>query len=162
MHAALNLIHVASAMVWAGGALFVALFVTPAARSAGDGAGPFMGALSRGPLADVMTGVSVLTVGSGVWLWVRAFGGAPPGDVRGFAVGVGAIAGIVAMLIALFRQRPTVKAIQALVAEMSSGDGPPSADQLGRMSVLRSRMMTTGNLLAVAAGIAVVGMGLAG
>ena len=48
MQAAFNLVHVASAFVWAGGAIFLALFVSRAAQAAGPAAGPFMSALLTG------------------------------------------------------------------------------------------------------------------
>lgn len=41
--------------MWGGAALYAAFFLTPAAKAAGDAAGPFMGALVRGRLAATMT-----------------------------------------------------------------------------------------------------------
>lgn len=85
-----------------------------------------------------------------------------PTGFSGVAISIGALAGIVALVIALFRVLPTVRAIRALVTEISSGDGPPSADQLGRMGMLRGRMVSAGNLLAGVVVVAVIGMGLGG
>lgn len=158
MDAIARVIHIGGAVVWAGGALFVALFVTPAARSAGPGAAPFMAALTRGRLATVMTWASLLTVGSGFWLWVLVFDGAPPSTLEGVAITVGAVAGLAALAVALGRQLPTIRGMRAVLDEI--GGNPPTDDQAGRMMALRSRMMTNGNVLAALVATAVVGMAL--
>jgi uncharacterized membrane protein len=162
VHSVLNMIHVSGAVVWGGAALYAALFLTPAANAAGDAAGPFMGALVRGRLIPFMTAASLLTVGSGLWLWARRFGDSMPTGFTGVAISIGALAGITALLIALFRLLPTARAVRSLVMEMSSAGGPPSSDQLGRMGMLRARMTSTGNLLAVVVAVALIGMGLGG
>ncbi len=162
MHSVLNMIHVSGAVLWGGAALYAALFLTPAAKAAGDAAGPFMAALVRGRLAATMTAASLVTVGSGLWLWIRRFGDSMPTGFAGVAISIGALSGITALGIALFRVLPTVRGVRALVTEMSSGDGPPSADQLERMGVLRARMTPAGNQLAVAVAVALIGMGLGG
>lgn len=158
MDAIARVIHIGGAVVWAGGALFVALFVTPAAKSAGPGAAPFMAALTRGRLATVMTWASLLTVGSGLWLWVLVFDGAPPATVEGIAISVGAVAGLAALAVAIGRQLPTIRGMRAALDEI--GDDPPTQDQAARMMALRSRMMANGNILGVLVAVAVVGMAL--
>jgi hypothetical protein len=159
VQSALNLVHVASAFIWAGGALFIALFVSRAAQAAGPGAGPFMGALlTRTRLADVMLWASLLTVGSGAWMWGRNFGGGMPGGWRGAALAVGALAGLGALGLGLVRQRPTILSMQGLVVEMAGN--PPSEPQAARMGELRGRMTQYGNALAVLVGIAIAGMAL--
>ena len=158
MDAIARVIHIGGAVVWAGGALFVALFVTPAARSAGPGAAPFMAALTRGRLATVMTWASLLTVGSGLWLWVLVVEGAPPATLEGIAISVGAVAGLAALALAIGLQLPTIRGMRAAIGEI--GGNPPTEEQAGRMMALRSRMMTNGNILAVLVSIAVVGMAL--
>ena len=162
MHALLNVVHVSGAILWAGGTLFLWLFVTPAAKVAGDGAAPFMGALIRGRLSTIMTWAAVVTVGSGVWLWVRTYDVIPPATFQGVAITVGALGGLTAFVVGTFRQGPTIRAMRSTLAEMSTGDGPPSAEQLQRMQQLRAAMTTYGNVLAVAVTVAMVGMGLAG
>lgn len=162
MHGLLNFIHVSGAIVWAGGIFFLWLFVTPAAKTAGDGAAPFMGALIRGRLADVMTWAAFITVGSGIWLWIRAFAVAPPATFAGVAITVGALAGLVAFLVGVFRQGPTIRLMRDTLAEMAAGDRRPSPELIDRLGVLRQAMATNGNLLAVSAAVAVAGMGLAG
>jgi uncharacterized membrane protein len=159
MQATLNLIHVGSAFIWAGGTLFIALFVSKASQAAGPAAGPFMGALlTRTRLADTMLWASLLTVGSGTWMWVRNYGGGMPGGWRGVALSIGALAGIGALGLGVLRQRPTILAMQSLVVEMAGN--PPSEEQAARMGSLRGRMTTFGNALAVLVAIAIAGMAL--
>jgi uncharacterized membrane protein len=163
MQAVLRLIHIGDAFLWAGGALFLALFVTPAAKAAGDGAGPFMGALvMKTRLMTVMTIASILTVGSGLWLWVEAFGAMPPPGFKGVAISVGAVGGVLALGVALGMQRPTIVRLQGILGEVAGNGGPPNEDQMARLQAVRARMMKNGNLLAVCVGVAIVGMALGG
>jgi hypothetical protein len=118
-----------------------------------------MGALlTRTRLADVMLWASLLTVGSGAWMWGRNFGGGMPGGWRGAALAVGALAGLGALSLGVVRQRPTILAMQGLVIEMAGN--PPSETQAARMGELRGRMTKYGNALAVLVGIAISGMAL--
>lgn len=159
MHAALNLVHVASAVVWAGGAIFIALFVSRAAQAAGPAAGPFMGAmLTRTRLVNVMLWTPLLTVASGAWMWGRNFGTGMPGGWRGIILSIGALAGITALGLGLFRQRPTILSMRDVVIEMAGG--PPSEEQAATMNGLRSRMTKYGNVLATLLAAAVTGMAL--
>lgn len=163
MQAVLRLIHIGDAVLWAGGALFLALFVSPAARAAGDGAGPFMGALvMKTRLMTVMTIASILTVGSGLWLWVETFGAMPPPGFKGVAISVGAVGGLLALGVALGMQRPTIVRLQGILGEVAANGGPPNEDQMARLQAVRARMMRNGNLLAVCVGVAIVGMALGG
>lgn len=159
MHTTLNLIHVAGAFIWAGGTLFIALFVSRAAQAAGPAAGPFMGALlTKTRLADAMLWASLLTVGSGAWMWARNFGGGMPGGWRGVALSLAALSGVSALAFGLFRQRPTILAMQRLILDMAGA--PPSEEQAARMGALRSTMTGYGNALAVMMAIAITGMAL--
>lgn len=159
MHVTLNLIHVASAFIWAGGTLFIALFVSRAAQAAGPAAGPFMGALlTRTRLADAMLWTSLLTVGSGAWLWGLDFGSDMPSGWRGVALSIAAVAGISALVFGLARQRPTILAMRQLVLDM--GGNPPSDEQAASIGALRAKMVSYGNILAVLVGVAIIGMAL--
>jgi len=158
----LNLIHVGGAVLWAGSALFVYLFLTPAAEAAGEAAGPFMAALTRGRLTMAMTIAAHATVLSGIWLWFLRFDGPPSSDLSGAALSIGALAGLTAFGIAMGRQLPTIKAMKAQGAAIATADGPPSAEQVAAMGELRARMATNARLLAFAVGVAVIGMALGG
>jgi uncharacterized membrane protein len=162
VHSVLNMIHVSGAVLWGGAALYAALFLNPAAKAAGDAAGPFMAALVRGRLAPTMTAASLITIGSGLWLYFLRFGSSAPSGFAGITLSLGALAGLVALAIAFLRVLPTVRAVGALITEMSSANGPPSADQLERMGVLRARLAPAGNQLAIAVAVALIGMGLGG
>lgn len=163
MHSVLRLIHIGDAIVWAGGALFLALFISPAAKAAGDGAGPFMGALvMKTRLMSVMTIASILTVGSGLWLWVDDFGAMPPAGFKGVAISIGALGGILALGVALGMQRPTVAELRSILGEVAGNGGPPTDDQMARLQATRGRMLRNGNLLAVCVAVAITGMALGG
>ncbi len=161
MDAMLRLIHIGDAFVWAGGAIFMAMFVTPAANAAGPAAGPFMGALAlRTKLTEIMTAASILTVGSGLWVWIRRYGATTPTGYRGVAISIGAVAGIAALVVGVTRQRTTIMSMRALLTEV--GAGPPNEDQAGRLMGVRAQMMRLGNILAVLVSVAIAGMAIGG
>jgi hypothetical protein len=118
-----------------------------------------MGAmLTRTRLVNVMLWAPLLTVGSGAWMWGRNFGTGMPGGWRGIALSIGALAGIIALGLGVFRQRPTVLSMRDVVTEMAGN--PPSDEQATRMGALRARMTKYGNVLAVLVALAVAGMAL--
>ncbi len=159
MNAILRLIHIGDAVVWAGGAIFMAMFVTPAATAAGPAAGPFMSALAlRTKLTEIMTAASLLTVASGLWLWFRRYGTTAPTGYRGVAISIGAIAGISALWVGATRQRQTIMSMRSLLTEI--GASPPNEDQAGRLMVVRNQMTGIGNVLAVLVSIAIAGMAI--
>lgn len=110
----------------------------------------------------VMTIASILTVGSGLWLWVDAFGTMPPPGFKGVSISVGAVGGLVSLGVALGMQRPTIVRLQGILGEVAKNGGPPTADQMTRLQVVRTRMIKNGNLLALCVGVAIVGMALGG
>ncbi|MFP5331721.1 MAG: hypothetical protein ACLGHX_05105 [Acidimicrobiia bacterium] len=159
MHVTLNFVHVASAFIWAGGTLFIALFVSRAAQAAGPAAGPFMGALlTKTRMADAMLWASLFTVGSGAWLWTLDFGGSMPSGWKGVVLSIGALSGISALVFGLARQRPTILTMRQLVVDM--GGNPPTEEQAARMGALRAKMIGYGNILAVLIAVAITGMSL--
>lgn len=150
-----NFLHVGSAVVWAGGTFAVAWFISPAAKTAGPAAGPFMGALAAGRMRMVMTIASAVTVLSGLLLWTDAVDGTPS-DLRTWMLSLGAVAGIVATGLGHGVQGRTAKKLGGALAEL--GGNPPTSDQAQSMAALQAKLMRTGAQLAWVMVIAIVGM----
>jgi len=133
----LRLIHVGGGAMWVGMMAFMVFFLTPALAEAGPEAGKVMAALQRQRIMIIMPVIALLTIGSGLWLMVRAYGG--PGNLAasrmGMALNVGAAAAILSFLIGIIFMRPAM--MRATVTT------DPAAAQR-----LRARGATLGRLVA--------------
>ncbi|HEY7470695.1 MAG TPA: hypothetical protein VIC07_14305 [Acidimicrobiia bacterium] len=156
----LRLIHIVTGGFWAGGVMLVGWFVTPSAREAGPGAGPFMQALLRRRLPTIMIGSGVVTVLAGLWLWAIRM---PSLDRwQGWALAVGALSAVVALVIGIGWQRPTAKKVQVLGAAIAASGSPPTPEQGVEMGRLQARMAGYGSTLAYLLALALAGMALGG
>jgi hypothetical protein len=158
--ALLRLVHIVAGGFWAGSVMLTGWFITPSAREAGPGAGPFMQALLKRRLPTVMIGAGTVTILAGIWLWAWTM----PSLERwqGWAFAIGAVSAIVALIIGVGWQRPTAGKVQALGAEIAAGDGPPTPEQGAEMGRLQARMAGFASLLAVLLTITLAGMALGG
>lgn len=141
MVATLRLIHIVFGGFWAGAAMLMGWLVVPTARSVGPASGPFMQALLKRRLADILVGSGVVTVLAGIWLWALR----PPsfGVWQGYALAIGALASIVAILIGFVLQRPTAKKVQSLGGAIAAGGGPPSQSRPPRWASCKRRWLPT-------------------
>lgn len=158
--AVLRLIHIVAGAFWAGGAMLMGWFVVPASKAAGPGAGPFMQALMRKKITVVLISAGLVTIGAGIWLWALR----QPAMRRwqDWALAIGALSAIVAVIIGITFQRPTGSKLQALGTTLASAGGPPTAEQGAEMSRLQARMAMFGSILAFLMVVAVAGMALGG
>jgi hypothetical protein len=135
-------------------------FITPSALDAGPGAGPFMQALLKRRLAPIMIGTGVVTVLAGISLWATNM----PSLERwqGWALAIGALSAITALVVGIGWQRPTAAKVQALGAEIAAGGGPPTPEQGASMGGLQARMAGFASAQAVLMTITLAGMALGG
>src|SRR5690349_11995057 len=108
----LRIIHIVSSILWGGGVLYLALFIAPAVRALGPDGGKFMQQLSRtNNMPLIMTLAATFTVVGGILLIERLSGGFTPewfGTPHGIVLSAGATFALIAYLIGLFVNRPTV------------------------------------------------------
>ncbi len=153
----LNLLHVSSAIIWAGWSLAFAWFVMPAAAKAGPAAGPFMGALTSTKLRPTMLSASAVTLVSGILMWVEVVDGAPSG-FEGGMLSIGAFAGLAAIAIGHGFQAPTAKKMGGLAAELAGN--PPTPEQGAMIAQLQGKLQIYGTWLGWLMIVAVIGMSL--
>ena len=156
----LRVIHIVAGGFWAGAAILIGWFITPTAREVGPSAGPFMQGLLKRNLTARLIGSGVVTVAAGLWLFALK---APTfARWQDYALTIGALAAIVALLIGITRQRPAGKRVQELGAAIASAGGPPTAEQAAEMQSLQARMAGYGNVIAYLFVVALAGMALGG
>ena len=158
--ALLRLVHIVAGGFWAGSVMLLGWFIVPSARDAGPGAGPFMQALLKRRLPAIMIGTGVVTVLAGLWLWAWRM----PSLERwqGWAIAIGAVSAIGALVIGIGWQRPTAAKVQALGAEISGAGSPPTPEQGAEMGRLQAKMAGYASVLAVLLTLALAGMALGG
>jgi hypothetical protein len=105
----LRLIHVGGGAMWVGMMAFMTFYLTPALAEAGpQESGKLMAALQKQRIMIVMPVIALLTIGSGLWMMMRLYGG--PGNIAasrmGMALNLGATAAILAFLIGIVFMRP--------------------------------------------------------
>lgn len=142
---AFRIIHIASAILWAGSAVFFAVFIGPTIEQVlGPEGGKFFSHLVRRRRAVVFfITVSTLTAVAGGFLYWRDSRGLDVDWMQtGFGAGltVGAIAGLVSWLIVLLVLAPTSYRLTALGARIASAGAPPSADQMATVAKLQARL----------------------
>ncbi len=151
----LRLVHIMSGAIWVGMFVFTNSFLMPALGDVGPDAGKVMVALAKRRIMTVMPLLAILTIGSGIWLMIR-FGGGDGGAAMhspmGRALGVGALAAIIAFVLGLTIVRPTMTKLAALGAD------PTKRDEIAR---LRQRAGTVNQIVAILLLIALGAMAIA-
>ena len=161
----LRIVHIVSAIFWAGGVMYLALFIAPAVRALGPDGGKFMQQLSRtNRMPMIMTIAATLTVVGGVLLIERLSGGFTPewfGTPHGIVISIGATFAIIAYCIGLFVNRPTVEKIAVIGKAAAEKGGPPSPEQMAALQKLRTRLFSAINITAFLVLAAAIAMSVA-
>jgi hypothetical protein len=156
----LRLIHIVAGGFWAGAGILMGWFVAPAARSIGPGAGPFMQALLKRKVPTILIASGLVTIGAGLWLW--AIRQPSMSRWQDWALAVGALAGISAVIVGITLQRPTAAKMMALGQQIASGGSPPTPEQGAEMGRLQEKLSAYGSTLSYLFAIALAGMALGG
>lgn len=143
----LRLIHVGGGALWVGMMAFMTFFLTPALAEAGpQESGKLMAALQKQRIMIIMPVVALLTIGSGLWLMMRVYGG--PGALAasrtGMALNLGAAAAILAFVIGIVFMRP-------LMMRAMTATDPAEAQRLRARGAMLSRGVAHLLLFALAA-----------
>ncbi len=167
----LRLLHVGGGILWAGGAVLITRFLTPAALALGPAGAPFMGRLTARKLTEFMTTVAAITVLAGsVVYWVdangdivRFFTGGSALGLMGTGLGIGGIAAWLAFLEGVLVTGPTVKRMGGLGAQLAAAaaGGPPPADLVAGMQATQAKLRQSATLTFALVAIAVVCMSTA-
>jgi len=139
-----RIIHIASAILWAGSATFYSAFVGPSLGVLGPEAGRFFNHLVRQRKAVIFfVVVSTLTVVAGGFLYWRDSGGLDSGWIQtdvGAGFTVGAVAGLISWLLVVLVLAPTSYRLTSLGERLAAGGGPPSDEAMSSLQTLQSRL----------------------
>lgn len=151
----LRLAHIVPGVFWVGAAVFLAAFLEPVLARLGPSVqGPVMSRLGR-TAGPVLSAAALLTVASGFILVARTPGhdfGDLFTNTWGWAIGVGAVAGTIAVLLGL-AQGASAREIGGIMSQ-TDGGGPTPA-QSARLADLGDRMRLIGRVDAVLVIVAV-------
>ena len=161
-----RIIHIGSAILWAGSALFFYAFVGPTVENTlGSEAGKFFNYLVRQRKAVIFyVAVSTLTIVAGAFLYWRDSAGLDFGWMQtgpGIGFTVGAIAGIISWVLVLLVLAPTSYRLVALGGRIAAAGVPPSQEQVTGLQALQRRLKSYSLLNLVFLGIATISMATA-
>jgi len=140
-YASLVLIHVLFAILWAGGAIVVGLFVLPSVSEAGPAGGAVMAGMLKRKFPIVMTVSGALVILSGIRLFtLQPLSGSWFTTSHGIVLTLGALVGIAAFLMGIFIQKPTAERLGALAAQVAAAGKPPTPEQAAEMTALRTKL----------------------
>lgn len=164
MMLSLRLLHILTGIAWVGGMTFFFVFLLPGLQGDPATTGKVMQGLARRGYMQIMPGIALVTILSGLWLvWITS-----GGDVHGYAgsrsghvyLTSGGIA-IVTFFIGVFLGRPIgMKAAQISAAMATATDAGAKTELMAEMAGLQKRgalinTIVLGGLLIAAAGMAV-------
>jgi uncharacterized membrane protein len=154
----LRLLHIVAGSFWVGSVVFVAAFLLPTARAAGPDGGRFVASLMQrtGPVFLV---AMLLTVIPGLIMFGQLSGGFNPAwaaTPQGRALGAGALAALLAVVVGLGVSNPTRKKIVALRKGLETEGRTPTATEAAQLARWQARIergaQITAGFLVVAAG----------
>lgn len=163
VHFTVLVIHVVLAAFWAGSVFLMAIFLVPAADETGAVGGTVMEALTRRHVPRILVWVGVFTVLTGLyllWLISHHFAGAFMGSPAGVLLSIGALSGIVALLLSVHLSQPTLKKMSASGATTESSGALPTPEHVAETGRLQRRLKVATRLTALALVVALVCMAL--
>jgi len=160
----LRLVHVVGGVLWVGFAVFGAFYLFPSIAEAGPEGGKVMTVLQRRGLLTVFPIFALVTVLSGLWLYVRASHMAPgfSASHMGMTLGFGGVCAFVALFVGMLVITPSMN--RAAAAAQQAMHAAATAERQALLDLAaRHRTRAAGAsriataLLIVAAGAMAVG-----
>jgi uncharacterized membrane protein len=155
-------LHVVLAAAWFGALLFMTLYLGPSVDEAGPAGGQLMNIMVRRGVPKYMASLGGLTVVVGFYLFWRLTGDpAFAGSHRGIAYSVGALTGIIGLILGGSMIGGSVKKLSALGPKAASmPEGAERAALMATMAALRSRVALFSKIVSALLFISMVTMAL--
>jgi hypothetical protein len=163
MFLVMRLLHVGLGAFWAGALIFTAFFLFPAMRDAGPEGAKVGSELLRRHFLTIIPIVALITILSGLWLYLRNMG-LGPGYAQsraGMAIGIGAATAVLAFLLGFGIVRPSILRAARLGQAAASQSGAEQQGTLAAAQALRARAGMAGKAVAILLAISVLTMAVA-
>lgn len=162
----LRIIHIGAGVIWAGAAFMITFVMQPnLARKGPDGPRQLGQLLMQGKYSLAMGVVGVLTVLSGILLWLRntawfaAINWAQTGT--GVTFTVGAVLGILALIVGGAFISPASARMGRIGAELAQQQGPPPPEKLAEMQQTGKKLQASSLVNGVLLVLTVIAMATA-
>jgi hypothetical protein len=143
---AVRVLHVVLAGIWLGMVFFVSMFLMPATSERESVAGDIVAAVVRRGMVPFMASIGGTTVLTGFYLFWRFTGGFDPvvsASRGGMAFSIGALTGVIALILGGSMVGGSAKRIAKLNAKASAlAQGAERATVTNEIAALRGRMAT--------------------
>jgi uncharacterized membrane protein len=160
----LRLMHVVGGVLWVGFTVFAAVYLLPSLAEAGPDGGKVTAVLQRRRLLTVFPIIALLTVLSGLWLYVRASRMAPgfSSSRMGITLGFGGVCALLALFLGALVIGPSMNRATATAQQAAQAQANEERQALlGLAAQLRGRAAAAAwiasVLLIVAAGAMAIG-----
>jgi uncharacterized membrane protein len=160
----LRIIHIFGGVFWVGVSLFNVGFLQPAVRATGAEGQAVMRYLTQKTRLLMTTySAATLTLLAGLILYwiVSGFRLSFLTSGYGLTLTIGAIAGIIAWILAMFVVRGIFSQMQGIGQAIQAQGGPPTPQQMTEMQALGARLVKVGQIGVVFMVIALLGMSAA-
>lgn len=147
----LRFAHVFFGALWVGMMAFQVFFLMPALAEVGPDAGKVMGAMMKRRIPVIMPIIALITIVSGMWLFMRMSGGnmsALMATPMGQAFGWGGVVALVAFLIGIVVMRPAMIRSMKLMESMATAPQAERAAMQAEAQSLRARGAVLGKVVA--------------
>jgi uncharacterized membrane protein len=159
---AFRILHIGSAIVWAGGAALFFFYIEPTIASMGPDGEKVIGELmGTRHLPVYFAAASTLTVLGGLTLYWRDSGGLQVSWITtatGLAFTIGGLAALAGWVGGNLLIPRAIVMVGTIGGEMKAAGGPPTDEQMSRMHAAQERLRTIGLVDLILIGIAAVAM----
>jgi uncharacterized membrane protein len=149
----LRLIHIVCAVIWAGGMIYLAVFVIPAAKALGPHGARFIQQLSgTNKLPMIMNGCGILSIVTGIVLMRKVLGGIQPAlfsSSHGLAILIGSELALVGFVIGLTVNLPVARRMSSIGKILEASGSQADIGQIEELRRLRSRSFAATNVIAI-------------
>lgn len=161
----LRFFHIVSGVLWAGGAVFTFMFLTPTIRATGPaGTSVMRHLLVNTKFAPYFPALGGLTVLSGIimfWHDGSVSNGAFYSSAQGMTLSVGALFGIIALVVGGPMVGRSFGQLASILNDIDAAGGQPTQEQGARMTHLRVRIANGSRIVFPSLLIAVIAMAIA-
>ncbi|MBW8011574.1 MAG: hypothetical protein FVQ83_10100 [Chloroflexi bacterium] len=158
----IRVIHILAGVVWAGGLITMARFISPVVEAIGEAGKEFMAEMNRRRIFQItMSSAAGLTILSGLVMYISKYERlAPLTTLQGLAITAGSLFGILAFATASMMQSRSLTRLRSISQEIGASGGPPSQEQAAEIESLQETIAKGGALATIFMVLSVIGMAL--